>query len=358
MKRHGFLILISMLVVGGLLSGCMGPTTITPLEPPVANEPGEYLLVGAANYVPGAWEEDPYPLFVGARWLYRNAAKYWNPQISASGLLESEVVAIVQGDGMECYILQTHYSNGPDQLLYLHRTKNEVALRGSRTVGASGSQTSYSLNPGLAFLELPLVEDATWPLLTTGGVGEARVYHREVAAIESGEVSTLLGTYSPIFLGSWRVHYDLPESSPRLYGGPVQFLWFADGVGVVKHVLNSVDYELAEFRLPNEVVVLDEQDDEQTVNVPDGGLVVVQLRESASGDGWEWVLAGIEDSALELISDEFYADTPRVVAETGAGTHSFQLRAMDVGEATVWFELRNPEADLPWDVLEYTIRIN
>ena len=94
------------------------------------------------------------------------------------------------------------------------------------------------------------------------------------------------------------------------------------------------------------------------MSVPNGGLVVVQLREGASGDGWEWVLAGIEDSTLELISDEFYADTPRVFAETGAGTHSFQLRAIGAGDVTVWFELRNPESDLPWDVLEYTIRIN
>jgi len=351
MKRHRFLLFVGMLIVGGLLSGCVGPVVNPPIVLPPPLE--DYSLYGAANYVPGPSEEDPYPLFVGARWLYRNAAKYWNPQISASGLLESEVVAIVQGDGMECYVLQTHYSNGPDQLLYLHRTKNEVALRGSSTVGASGSQTSFSLNPGLAFLKLPLEEDEAWPLLTTGGVGEATVYHREVAAIESGEVRTLLGSYSPIFLGTWRVHYDLPESSPRLYGGPIQFLWFADGVGVVKHVLNSVDYELAEFRLRDEVLVLDRHDDGHTVQVPDGGLVVVQLRE---GEGWEWVLAGMDGSGLEVLSDEFYADTPRVFKDA-RGTHSFQLRAMDAGEVFVWFELRNSESAVVGNRIEYSIRI-
>lgn len=355
MKRYGFLLLLSSLIVGGFLFGCVGPTTITPFEPPVANEPGEYLLVGTANYVPGAWEEDPYPLFVGARWLYRNAAKYWSPTISSSGLLESEVVAIVQGDGVECYVLRTHYSNGPDQLLYLHRTKNEIDLRGSREISAAGSQTNFSLNPGLAFLELPLEEDATWPLLTGEGVGVATVYHREVAAMESGQVLTMLGTYTPLFTGTWRIHYEMPEITPRLYGGPVQFLWFADGVGVVKHVLNSVDYELAEFRLPNEVVVLAEQDHGQRLDVPNGGLVVVQLRE---GEGWEWEFAGMDGSALEYLNDEFYADTPRVFKITGAGTHSFQLRAMEEGEVTLWFELRNSESDQPWDVLEYTIRIN
>ena len=355
MRNYVFLLFLSLLIVGGLLFGCVGPVVNPPIVLPPT--PEDYSLYGAANYVPGQLEEDPYPLFVGARWLYRNAAKYWNPQITASGLLESEVVAVVQGDGMECYVLQTHYSNGPDELLYLHRTKNEVALRGSRLISASGSQTSFSLNPGLAFLELPLEEDATWRLLTTEGIGEARVYHREVAAIESGEVRTLLDSYSPIFLGTWRVHYELPESSPRLYGGPVQFLWFADGVGVVKHVLNSVDYELAEFRLPNEVVVLEEQDDGPPVDVPNGGLVVVQLRGgSPDQEGKDWKLEGelADGSAVELVRSAFYGDTPRVAAQTGAGTYTFQFRALNPGEVTLRFE---PGYLVAGETVEYRIRV-
>ena len=351
MKRKRTSLFMSLLVLGGLLFGCTGPIVIPPIDLPEVDEPGDYDLVGTANYVPAAWEEDPYPLFVGARWLYRNAAKYWNPQISASGLLESEIVAIVQGDGIECYVLRTHYSNGPDELLYLHRTKNKIDLRGSREISASGSQTSFSLNPGLAFLELPLEEDAPWQLLTSAGIGEARVYHQEVVAIESGEVRTLLGPYSPIFLGTWRVHYDLPASSPRLYGGPVQFLWFAPGVGVVKHVLNSVNYELAEFRLPDEVLVLDRHDDGQTVQVPNDGLVVVQLRE---GEGWEWALAGVDGSGLEILGDTLYLDTPK---DATTGTRAFQLRAMETGDIDVWFELRDSESTIVGNRIEYRIRV-
>jgi predicted secreted protein len=186
-------------------------------------------------------------------------------------------------------------------------------------------------------------------------VGEAVVYHREVAAIESGTVSTLLGTHSPIFTGSWRVHYELPESSPRLYGGPVQFLWFANGVGVVKHVLNSVDYELAEFRLPDEILALDRYDDGQTRHVPAGGLVVIQLRE---GEGWAWTLGGMDGTGLEALGDEFYADTPRVVKDTKAGTHTFQLRATDTGDVELRLELRHSESDVVGDRVEFTIRID
>jgi|GEM_PF-2604662 hypothetical protein len=355
MKRYRFSLLVSLLILGGLLSGCMGPTSVPPFEQPVVNVPGDYSLVGTTNYIPIASEEDPYPLFVGARWLYQNAAKYWSPMISSSGLLESEVVAIVQGDGIESYVLRTHYSNGPDQLLYLHRTKKAIGLRGSREISAAGSQVNFSLNPGLAFLEFPLKEDATWALQTGEGVGVATVYHRDVAAMESGQVLTMLGTYNPLFVGTWRIHYSMPEISPRLYGGPVQFLWFADGVGVVKHVLNSVDYELAEFRLRDEIIVLEETNDGQTVGVPNGGIVVVQLRE---GDSWDWEFVGIDGSALELIDGEFYDDTPRVAKLTGAGTRAFQLRATENGEATIWFKLIDRETGLSGDAVQYTIRVN
>lgn len=355
MKHHRFLLFAAMLILGGLLFGCVGPVVDPPIGLP--QPPEDYSLVGTTNYVPGQSEEDPYPLFVGAQWLYRNAAKYWNPQITASGLLESEVVAIVQGDGMECYVLQTHYSNGPDELLYLHRTKNAIVLRGSRLVAAPGAQTTVSLNPGLAFLELPLAEDKNWSLATTGGVGDAYVYHREVAAIESGEVRTLLGSYSPIFLGTWRIHYNLPESSPRLYGGPVQFLWFADGVGVVKHVLDSVDYELAEFRLRDELVVLDEQDDGQIATVPNGGLVLVQLRGGSpdqEGGDWKLDMELEQGSAVELVRSAFYDDTPRVAAQTGAGTYTFQFRALKSGEVTLRFE---PGYLVAGEPVEYRIRV-
>ncbi len=107
---------------------------------------------------------------------------------------------------------------------------------------------------------------------------EAYVYHKEVVAIESGQVRTLLGSLPAIFLGSWRVHYKVIGAGPRLFIGPEQYLWFAPGIGVVKHVLNSVDYELAEVRLPEEVFSLDENDAGGRFRVPSGGFLVVQLR--------------------------------------------------------------------------------
>lgn len=333
MKRHVFLIFVCAVLAGSLLFGCMGPILPLPEPPPSETESPKYDLTGTANYVPGQLEEDPYPLFVGARWLYRNAAKYWSPQISASGLLESEVVAVVQGDGEHCYVLQTHYSNGPDEFLYIHRTKNAVAVRGSRPVAAPGAQTTFSLNPKLAFLELPLAEDLSWELPFSGRIGKALVFHREVVAIESGEVRTLLDPYPAIFLGAWRVHYELPESSPRLYGGPVQFLWFAPGVGVVKHVLNSVNYELAEFRLAEEVVCLEDKDAGKPVQAPNGGLVIIQLRGGSPdpAQGWAWSFENnLElDSALELISADFYED---IAEESDAATYVFRFRALEVGD--------------------------
>ncbi len=354
MKYPRFLYFLGLVVIGSLLSGCVGPTLDPPIDIPQVLDHSEFDLEGEENYILQGFDDDIYPLFVGARWLYRNAANFWNPQIAGSGLLESEVVAIVRGEGVECYVLRTHYSNGPDELLYLHRTKNRVFVHDVENGAAAGAQTSFSLDPGLPFLEFPIEEDKTWPLFTTEGVGSAYVYHPEVAAIESGEVRTMLGTYSPIFVDAWRVHYNLPISAPRLYGGPVQFLWFAPGVGVVKHVLNSVDYELAEFRLPEEVTGLERRDDGRTKQVPRGGLVVVQLRE---GEGWEWGLAEVDGEELQYLSDEFFADAPRVFDETGAGTRTFQFRATAAGEVGLLFELRSLASDRVRNGVEYTVEI-
>jgi len=357
MKRHGFLFLLFALIIGGFLFGCMGPIAPS-FEPPLIRQPADYSLQGTVNYVPLQPGEDPYPLFVGARWIYRNAAKYWNPQISSSGLLESEVVAVVQGDGEQCYVLRTHYSNGPDELLYIHRAKNAVVLRGHELIEAPGSQTSFSLSPGVTFLELPLREDLSWQKVFRGGVVEAYVYHEEVVAIESGEVRTLLGSHPAIFLGAWRVHYELFGSGPRFFGGPEQFLWFAAGVGVVKHVLNSVDYELAEFRLAEEVLHLEEKDAAGSFRTPNGGLCIVELRggspEFSYGSVWRLDSDG-SSSPLQWIDTAFYNDLEEM--EDGGGTHVFQFRGTAAEQTVLRFVRSDQETGLEEDSIEFTIRV-
>jgi hypothetical protein len=337
MKNPRILFTLGLLLVGLMLGGCFEPA-ITPPEDLMPPRPGNYALTGSANYESSDLSNDPYPLFVGARWLYHNSAPYWNPAIASSGLLESEVVAVVQGDGVQCYVLKTQYSNGPDELLYLHRTPTGINLYGEAILAASGAQPTYSLHPSLAILELPLVEDASWELNTSEGRGEAYVYHPEVVAVQSGVVSTLLGTYSAIFLDAWRIHYQLPAGGPRFYGGPVQFLWYVPGVGVVKHVLNSVDYQLAEFRLRSEVLVLTGSDAGRTVKLPSGGLVTVQLRgNSDPQDKWAWTLFDIQGTTLESLFSEFYADV--YPPSAGTGTYTFQFRALGSGATTLVFEL-------------------
>ena len=340
MKRSRWSVLAGLLILGGLLSGCVS-TVVPPQIPEMPVTMPDYALVGEANYAPAFLEDDPYPLFVGARWVYRNAATYWNPQISASGLMESEVVAVVQGDDAECYVLRTHYSNGPDELLYIRRTANQVKLVDADSdAAAPGAQSTYSLNPGLVFLQFPLAEDNTWPLVISGAVGRATVYHTEVVAIESGEVRTLLGPTTPIYTGSWRIHYDLPAAAPRLYGGSPQFLWFAPGVGVVKHVLNSVNYELAEYRRPDEVVHLEERHAGGIATVDVGEIVIVELRGGAPGHkgAWTWELTDMDGAALAALDSDFYADAPQVIRDTEAGTYVFKYRAVDAGDVTLEFE--------------------
>ncbi len=354
MRHTRIPIVLALLAFALVLGGCFAPTLRPGDGTSPAVRPGDYDLTGSPNNVTTASETDLYPLFVGARWLYRNAASFWNPEIASSGLLETEVVAIVQARNAQCYVLQSRYSNGPDQLLYVHRTGTQVQLLAERSVIATGAQPDYSLHPGLAVLNLPLAEDKSWPLETTDGIGEAYVYHTEVVAIESGVVKTLLGTYSPILTDAWRVHYELPAGGPRFYGGAVQYLWYVPGVGVAKHVLNSVDYELAEFRLPEEVVSLTRYDDGLTTSLPDGGMAFVQLRGDADPlDGWAWHLTEIDGASLEFLSETFYGDIDPVGTTTG--TYAYQFRSIVPGEAMLVFELVHAGTGTIGNRVEFTV---
>ena len=87
------------------------------------------------------------------------------------------------------------------------------------------------------------------------------------------------------------------------------------------------------------------------MKVRNGGLVVVQLRE---GEGWVWVLAGVDGYGLEILGDTLYLYTPK---DATTGTRAFQLRAMETGDIDVWFELRDSESPVVGNRIEYRIRV-
>lgn len=356
MNRRNFVLVVILLLAMAYLSGCIDPSA-PPISLPSSVPPTDFTLVGDANVIPAISEEDPYPLFVGARWVYRNAAKDWNPDIASSGLLESEVVAEVQANGRHCYVMRTQFSNGPNEYLYIHRTSDEVDLLGSRQGAPSGTLLRFPVAPGLAFVKLPLTRGAEWSLQFREGSVRAQVLFQEVVAIEAGQVSTLLGKYSPITTDAWRVHYELLGTAPRLFGGPKQFLWFAPGVGVVKHVLDSVNYELAEFRMRHEVTALREGD--VVADAPVGGLVIVQLR-GGSADVTASGAWRMEDqdpgSVLTWIDTAFYADFEP--EEIGGGTHVVRFRATEPGVSLLTFTRYNRETGQTEDTVQFRVRVN
>ena len=356
MNRRNVVLVVILLLATVYLSGCIDPSA-PPISLPPPMEPADFALVGEGNFIPASPEEDLYPLFVGARWVYRNAAKDWNPDIASSGLLESEVVAEVQGNGVHCYVMRTQYSNGPNEYLYIHRTSDEVDLLGSRQGAASGSLLRFSVAPGLAFVKLPLARGQEWALRFREGSVQAKVLFQEVVAIEAGTVSTLLGDYTAITTGAWRVHYELTGTAPRLFGGPKQFLWFAPGVGVLKHVLSSVNYELAEFVLHNEVVALQEGD--AVADAPVGGLVIVQLRGGSSDltSSGAWRIENQDPgSVLSWIDTEFHADLEP--QETGGGTYVVRFRAAESGVSLLTFTRYNRETGQTEDTVRFRVRVN
>ena len=75
-------------VVVLLLASC--ESLIPPVVPMPDEEPA------AANYMPLDSSQDMFPLFVGARWVYRNATPDIVPVIHSGDLIETEVAAIAR----------------------------------------------------------------------------------------------------------------------------------------------------------------------------------------------------------------------------------------------------------------------
>ncbi len=354
MRRWAATLGLLFLLALGFLVGCMGPV-VPPDEPVTPAKPIDYSLTGTANYVPADADRDPYPMFVGARWIYRNAGEDWNTNIAAAGLLESEVVAEAQDGDIRCYVLLTRYSNGPDEYIYVHRTGSAVQYLASVSTAAPGAQPTFSLSPGLTYLDLPFVPGDTWTLQFKQGTVTGEVLHPEVVAIQAG-LSSLLGPYKNVFTNVARVHFDIFGSVPRLFGGTVQFLWFAEGVGVVKHVLNSANYELVEFRKRSEVASLTERRTQG--DVPLGGVVTMQLRGgSPSGSsGAIWSLEGVSgpQGTVEELKHGFYPDLGSAI---DAGTYTYAYRATARGTAVLTFIRTNLETGRVEDKVEFTVRV-
>jgi hypothetical protein len=187
-----------------LLTSCALLPPVVPVPPVPEEEPA------VANYTPLDSSQDAFPLFVGARWVYRNATSDIIQVIHPGDLIETEVAGIVRrlnaasGTPYECYVLRTQQGTAPEVLSYLHRTRTGVDLYGVERLPYAGAPelTAFS---GETYMRLPFDEGLTWSFLRQDMVSLDSVVLGQETVPLSATAWSLLGPYTTAFTAAWRV---------------------------------------------------------------------------------------------------------------------------------------------------------
>ncbi len=334
-------------------AGCLGLVVLLvscqPPISPVIPDPSEGPAI--PNAVPPDASEDVFPLFVGARWVYRDATPDYNPEVHALPGIEVEVEAIVRvhADGTtpyECYVLKGRQGSGPEVRSYLHRTSTGVGLYGVEVAPYVGSHGPGRF-AGEEVMRLPLERNLAWGFADPSGASLASVvFGREWVSL-SGTVWTLLGPYTSTFGDAWRVKSEFGGMLGDAYGQGVVEAWYAPGVGMVRRTADSHVYELVQYSRFDQVTLLGETSDDGPYALPVGAVVVVQLRGSrtAASSGYAWELTNegdvSADGVLSLLSEgheagEFFADLAGT-ERLDRGSYVFVFEVLAQAEATLEF---------------------
>jgi len=331
-------------VVVLLLASC--ESLIPPVVPMPDEEPA------AANYMPLDSSQDMFPLFVGARWVYRNATPDIVPVIHSGDLIETEVAAIARrldtasGTPYECFVLRTRQGMAPEVLSYLRRTRDGVALYGIERLPYAGAPELTQFN-GESFINLPFEKDLAWSFSRPDTASLDSVILGQETVPLSATVWKLLGPYTAIFTDAWRLKSEFGGSLADAYGYGIVEEWFAPGVGMIKRTADSLFYELVQFRGSDEVTLLEEDSTAGPYYPPVGAVVVVQLRgaKSSASSGYAWELKNWNEITAAGVltplseggeSGEFFADLDGA-RRVGTGTYVFVFEVRTQGQASLLF---------------------
>ena len=340
-------------------------------------------------------EFDPWPLFAGARWVYRNATVDFNPEVHPVRLLTAEVLANVYcidrmtGAAWECFALHTTEHPDRGQTAYVHRTTDSL-LQFSSTL-----QDRDSDFPGFVALRYPVTRDTYWvynvpratgatgdtalwdqaqgcsgvrSLLEVGGQGECsvasdvallRIIHDRETVGMSNVADSLLGGYTAVFTQAWKMEvYNGIEEYPdyHWWAREPEYTWLVPSIGPVKQVARSSVFELTRFVHAEEILHLSVPAEGNLQRVPRNGLVVVQLRgtEPPYADSESWVVAensGLTPQAVVkpiLLPDGdrgFHSDIDSNGNALRSGTYVFRFHAAEEGYATLRLEREGPSAE-------------
>ncbi len=308
MTRRWWLLAISVFALATLVAGC-------DLLREVIDDDGstQRQRVIVENWASQNLSRDQFPLYVGAKWTYRNATPDINPEIHAGFPIVREIVAMVQcfdpstNLAHDCYVLRISRMGNTVGHLYLHRSLEGIQLFAIERFPQTGTP---NLVPGDArfFLKLPLQKgDEIQFALEEGSRYDMRV--RDQERIPLGSMIEL-GPYTEGFVDAFRVQAEYGGVFQEILARGVEDTWYAQGVGLTRVSANSQFYELMEFRSWEEIVTMDESHaGRQTYFPPVGSVLEISLRdEEGTRHNPAWQLCNrseVEENAVFSILSGF-----------------------------------------------------
>lgn len=302
MKRR---MCLGVLLIGVTLLVVSGCFLFSDPYKSMVTAPRQYVLVSnsSAPYL----STDAFPLYVGAKWTYRNATADMNPEVHPGFPLEREIVAMTRcydpstSLAYQCYVLRISKMGSIVGHLYLHRTHRGIELLGIETFPQTGTPNLVDGGHELIF-ELPFRKGESIDITLEEG-SEYRVLVRDQERIPLGTIMTAFGPYAAEFADAFRVQASYSGVFESILARGIEDTWYAPGVGLARISEGSQFFELMETRSRNEVLILDETNtDDPPYEPPIGSIVVITLRDdqgTAHEPAWQLLhRSGIEEGSV------------------------------------------------------------
>ena len=251
-----------------LLTGCAGLWP-PPSDQPLPSTPTlDFQKITTPNLEPSL-SSDPIAYRVGAWWRYRDATADHRPTHHPGPNLLVEVLgAVVAADGTELYVLYREAPDDIEGLYYVHRDSRGVLEHGRDENG----EPIVPANP-VRVIDLPFVEEKQWTYRIAEETYEANCWSPETLTLHSG-----------IFRDCWKI------GIRNVATGEIEYYWFKNGVGLLKIVSGSLNYELIDASATETSAVhqLQWKDRDSTMEIKVGDRLVVQLpAEQDSDHAWK-----------------------------------------------------------------------
>ena len=153
---------LSLIAVGAILLALASCQILVPPAVPEPPDPdAESAKANALDSAAGV-----FPLFTGARWVYRNATSDLIPVLHPGSEIESEVLAevrcrdVASGLLYECFVLRTRQGAERETVSYFHRTDDGVRLYAVRTHEQGAAPETQSFGGELFIAPSLTVDDS------------------------------------------------------------------------------------------------------------------------------------------------------------------------------------------------------